>query len=1304
MDLPSLQSASLLAPSVNSLKPNTLKPNSSQQHANSSTYPQPNTVTAIIIAPTETPELAATLAAVKNQTSTANQVRVVATIDQAKITATGSEWIWFLHDDSVPAPTALAELLRVTEHSTSISVVGSKQLSWPDSVASKGTLTEVGHSVTGSGRRFNDLEPGEIDQGQYDDKADVLAVDLAGALVSGTMWQRLGGFDPIYEVAGAGKGRKLRREPNRDVRAGGADTDFCRRVWRAGGRVVVAPAAVIYHARHLMTYRATRLSQTLHALIHCGRIQLSLAVFAIWLSAPVRAVWQLATGHAKRAAVELTLPLLVLHRALGIVKSRRELNLVAQVPAAVLRPLLASWPGVLRQRRDQWRAQAELRRPTQPPNPLEQYALTLTKKQNRLGLLLVLAVTLGATVALFGPHLGSLMAGHRLVGGALLPAPGTFGSTWAVSTAGWSNVLGANVASWLPGAGVGIGQNISNTLGTNHGIPADPLLTVLALLTALTGSLQLTVHLIMLLALPVAGFGGWLVAGRFTRATSTRIVAGLAWGFAPPLLVALPNGQLGNVVVHLTLPLLLVFGISALGMTTGGQMRVRSRRGLLAMGLLTAITVAGAPALVALAALGTLLIAIFTSRDLKLYSLLTLLPTAVLGAPYWLYLSRQPAAWPALVQLPLAPWQFGAAGAVASVVLLILVVSAVVLATKLARWFRSHPRLLVWVARPSSAVIFALPLAVGALWLAQQPLTGADAIAPTPSVLPAIAANQTVLYIRHPHQDELEFAVLTADGSALSQFATIAQYQALARAQYPNGELVEPSDGDLAELIADLGTGADTANLSRLTALGISLVQVPAPQPGQVASSELVANLDMTPGLVRLTDGTGPIVWRIDPPPIQPGSPAQPSSSSIAQICPAEFAVPAGLTSDDPEYATAIPPKTTSYYDAATMAVGMAGELRGLAIAPCARPTTEHWLVGGATTVGNTALLTLTNPNPVAATATIEVYGPLGVVPLGSRAQMLVPPNDAVSLPLTAVAQDLSRMAIHVTAKGASLAASVQLTSVAGLEPRGISYLAPGAMPQSIVTLPGVRSDGQEIGSELAPILRIVVPVATATANNEGGSAARITIIGADGPVRLRGSEAIALPDAGGIVDVPLGGLPAGEYAVIVSAERPIIAAIRLTPLSNSGRQSQTWLAAQEPSRSSSAVVPPGLVGSLVVTGPAQTTIQVEITSLGSSSLDSSSLDSSNSAREPAGFEIAKDELLVIPIPTAARARTVMVTASNPVNWAMRLSVADLVAGRASDSGENDQGENMWAYLTPTSERENLEPVVVREVLVTNRH
>jgi GT2 family glycosyltransferase len=142
------------------------------------------------------------------------------------------EWLWLIHDDCAPAPTALAELLAAIDDRPQVVMVGPKLLGWHD----RTHLLEAGVSIAGNGARWTGLEPLEYDQGQHDGDHDVLAVSTAGVLIRRDVFEELGGLDPNLTLF-------------RD------DVDFGWRARAAGHSVIVATGAVAFHAQASATER-----------------------------------------------------------------------------------------------------------------------------------------------------------------------------------------------------------------------------------------------------------------------------------------------------------------------------------------------------------------------------------------------------------------------------------------------------------------------------------------------------------------------------------------------------------------------------------------------------------------------------------------------------------------------------------------------------------------------------------------------------------------------------------------------------------------------------------------------------------------------------------------------------------------------------------------------------------------------------------------------------------------------------------------------------------------------------------------
>ena len=142
------------------------------------------------------------------------------------------EWLWLIHDDCAPAPTALEELLQSIDDRPQVVMVGPKLLGWHD----RTHLLEAGISIAGNGARWTGLEPFEYDQGQHDGIHDVLSVSTAGALIRRDVFEELGGFDPNLDLF-------------RD------DVDFGWRARTAGHSVIVNTGAVAFHAQASATER-----------------------------------------------------------------------------------------------------------------------------------------------------------------------------------------------------------------------------------------------------------------------------------------------------------------------------------------------------------------------------------------------------------------------------------------------------------------------------------------------------------------------------------------------------------------------------------------------------------------------------------------------------------------------------------------------------------------------------------------------------------------------------------------------------------------------------------------------------------------------------------------------------------------------------------------------------------------------------------------------------------------------------------------------------------------------------------------
>lgn len=314
--------------------------------------------------------------------------------------------------------------------------------------------------------------------------------------------------------------------------------------------------------------------------------------------------------------------------------------------------------------------------------------------------------------------------------------------------------------------------------------------------------------------------------------------------------------------------------------------------------------------------------------------------------------------------------------------------------------------------------------------------------------------------------------------------------------------------------------------------------------------------------------------------PTDPAVPAQvfalgDGSAALADVTPAagagvaEVAAPGALT------VRADPGDGGPAWVAGTTVVRTdTGDLRGLAAAPCRSAVNEAWLVGGSTTLGSSARLVLQNPGATPAQVSLEVWGPGGPVELAGAAQYVVPAGSERAVLLEGAAAEQPRIVVHVIASGGLVAAYLQDSALRGLTPAGVDDVVPGAAPAQQQVVPGVQvgtstADGADVAA-----LRLLAPDKAGTA--------QVHVLGPDGEVSFPGGADVAL-DAGAVIDLPLGGLPAGSYTLVVDADVPVLAGAMIT------RGVDVGAATRDPDlpleRAWAASVLPGTVGPLALPG-----------------------------------------------------------------------------------------------------------------------
>lgn len=447
------------------------------------------------------------------------------------------EWVWLLHDDSAPAPDALEALLAAVAADSSVDILGTKLREWP----SLRRLLEVGVTIGPTGRRETGLERGEYDQGQHDERRDVLAVNTAGMLVRRSVLETLG-LDHALPVLGA-------------------DLDLGWRAARAGYRTQVVPDAVVFHVE--ASHRGVRTSNLTGS--RPRRVERAAALFtllangsAAWL--PLTTVRLVlggllrvlgflllrAPGEAWDEAVALVS---VLGRPWRILSARRRRRATAVRSHREVRHLLAPFwlpyrhgldflsdlvTAVAHQAGDMTAARRAARgEAAADTGPVPSEAESLPEDTGQVARVLrsrVAWVWAGLVVAALVAA-RDLLGSGGLSGGALLPPPDSAAHWW-----------GLHLAS-------------AHDLGTGSTAAAAPYVLALALVgTVLMGKAWLVVDLLLLLAVPVAALGARRFLLRLGCWRTAALWGAVAYGLLPVLGGAVQEGRLGTVAAAVVLP------------------------------------------------------------------------------------------------------------------------------------------------------------------------------------------------------------------------------------------------------------------------------------------------------------------------------------------------------------------------------------------------------------------------------------------------------------------------------------------------------------------------------------------------------------------------------------------------------------------------------------------------------------------------------------------------------------------------------------------------------------------------------
>ncbi|MCS5734920.1 DUF5719 family protein [Herbiconiux daphne] len=240
------------------------------------------------------------------------------------------------------------------------------------------------------------------------------------------------------------------------------------------------------------------------------------------------------------------------------------------------------------------------------------------------------------------------------------------------------------------------------------------------------------------------------------------------------------------------------------------------------------------------------------------------------------------------------------------------------------------------------------------------------------------------------------------------------------------------------------------------------------------------------------------------------------------------------------------------------------GDLVGFASTSCGEPTADSWLVAGATTVGRTSFVLLSNPGDVPAVVDLTIYGDGGLIESPGAKNLDVPARSTRILSLAGLAPDLADPVIHVTAGVGSVYAAVQQSVVRGLEPGGVEMAGPSTAPATTQTVTGVQISGtsaiaERLGnpdaSDLQSVLRLFLP---------GTEPAAVTVRIAEEKTGGAETEYQVGLTPGIVTEFPLQDIPDGIYTIETQSDQPIVVGARTSTIVN-GANDFAWYQAVEP-------------------------------------------------------------------------------------------------------------------------------------------
>lgn len=289
----------------------------------------------------------------------------------------------------------------------------------------------------------------------------------------------------------------------------------------------------------------------------------------------------------------------------------------------------------------------------------------------------------------------------------------------------------------------------------------------------------------------------------------------------------------------------------------------------------------------------------------------------------------------------------------------------------------------------------------------------------------------------------------------------------------------------------------------------------------------------------------------------------------------------------EPTVLRASPGELAAFAVASFAQSASAGDLRGIAAVSCPLPASSAWFAAGSTELGDSAILQVLNPGSTATTVTLRAWGATGEIAL-STASLVLDAGTSSEVVLEGIAPDEPRIVVQATARGGRISATLQVRSLDGLTPAGVDVVAPTTGPTTAAVVPGVVLGSSSVDDDDPALVRIANP-------SDEPATVLLDLLGAEGVVPLNADGGIVI-EPGSVVDITLGGAPAGTYSLRVGSTVPVVSGVQLVRVGQPAPEDpsvpvaeRTWLPAVAATESSATAIPSIVEGALLVVASADT-------------------------------------------------------------------------------------------------------------------